>query len=256
MDNHNVAAMLKRRGFTLLSANPEESLILPPNMEESLENELYELLKKYSFRIVIRDVIKQRESFGIADLLNYSTRECVEGYIAFLIGCGIVDTIGEGRFKLSATSLTSFGDTLEWFIAKVFEREFASPALWGVKLGGGKAGGDYDVVTSVEGRLVYVEVKSSPPKNVEEVEVVSFLKRVEEIIPSMAIFLEDTRLRMKDKIVPFFEGALRKKNLTVTRLHDETFSTDNRLFITNSAPDIVTNIGFCIQHHLKSEGFW
>jgi hypothetical protein len=136
----------------------------------------------------------------------------------------------------------------------VFEKEFSCPALWGVRLGGAQAGGDYDCIVSLESQLVYVEVKSSPPKNVEEAEVAAFVKRVEALNPSMAIFLEDTKLRMKDKIVPFFEAMV--KGRRVERLHNELFGIEEKLFIINSAPDIVGNLGFCIQRYLSQKRFW
>jgi len=256
LDSNEVIAMLKRRGFKTLSFNPAEYLIFPSDMDRAFEESIYELLKKYSFRIFIRDVIKNRKSFSIENLLKYSTREWVERYLDFLLKRGVVEDIGDEKYRLKSTTVFSFGDTLEWFIAKVFEREFSSPALWGVRLRGAKAGGDYDVITSVEGRIVYVEVKSSPPKNVEEYEVASFLKRVEELKPDVAIFLEDTKLRMKDKIVPFFEGLLKGKRLRVKRLRDEIFGIKDKVFISNSKPDIVNNLSFCIQRNLTRKGFW
>ena len=256
LEAQTVKAMLKRRGFEILKSNPTEYLVFPPDWDSSFEDELYGMLKKYSFRIFIRDVIKNRKSFGVDDLLKYTTREWVERYIEFLLERGVIEGTRRERYRLKAESVFSFGDTLEWFVARVFEREFSCPALWGVRVGGARAraGGDYDCMVSVEGRLVCVEVKSSPPKNVEEVEVRSFLKRVEALNPDMAIFLEDTKLRMKDKIVPFFEGLLKGKR--VERLQAELFGVEDKLFIINSGPDIVKNLGFCIRRHLSKKSFW
>lgn len=256
MESNEVITMLKRRGFKMLSFNPMEHLIFQPDLDKSFEESMYEILKKYSFRIFIRDVIKNRKLFSIDNLLKYSTREWVERYLNFLLRRGVIEEIGKGKYRLKSASVFSFGDTLEWFVAKIFEKEFNSPVLWGVRLRGAKAGGDYDVIASVEGKIVYVEVKSSPPKNVEEYEVASFLKRIEELKPDMAIFLEDTKLRMKDKIVLFFEGLLKGRRLRVRRLRDEIFSIKDKVFISNSKPDILNNLGFCIQHYLTSKGFW
>ncbi len=256
MDDNAIPHMLQRRGFEILKANPKENLIFPADWNSAFEDELYEMLKKYSFRIFIRDVIKHRKSFGIDNLLKYSTREWVERYVAFLLDKGIVERLAGEKYKLKSSAVFSFGDTLEWFVARVFEKEFSLSALWGVSLSGGKAGGDYDVIANLEGALVYIEVKSSPPKNVEEIEIKAFLERIDDLVPSMAIFLEDTQLRMKDKIVPFFEKALKKKRLKVKRLHEEIFCVKDKLFIINSSPDIINNIGFCIRHYLSAKGFW
>ncbi len=251
-----VEEMLERRGFEVLLKDPAGYLVFPPDLDMAFEDELYDMLKKYSFRIFIRDVIKNKRSFGADDLLKYSTRAWVERYILFLLERGVIDEPSSGRYRLKAEAVFSFGDTLEWFIANVFRKEFSSPSLWGVRLGGVSSGGDYDVISSVEGRLVYAEVKSSPPKNVEEAEVEAFLKRTEALCPAMAIFIEDTRLRMKDKIIPFFQGLLKERGLVVERAGEETFCVKDRLFITNSKPDIVGNIAFCIRRHLASKGFW
>lgn len=253
-----VEGMLRRRGFRILSVNPKGYLVFPPDWDNVLEEELYGLLKKYSFRIFIRDVIKYQRSFGVEDLLRYSGREWVERYLGFLLERGVIDRLGEGRYRLNAPSVFSFGDTLEWFVAQVFEREFSMPSLWGVKLEETTVGGDYDVVASLEGKMVYVEVKSSPPKHVEEGEIMAFLDRVEELVPAIAIFLEDTRLRMKDKVVPLFEVALRARGVDVdiVRLSGELFSIRDRVFIINSEPDLITNLSFCLRHYLRGKGFW
>lgn len=253
-DGGRVKEMLRRRGFEVLLSNPDEYLLFPPGLDAAFEDELYLMLRKYSFRIFAREVIKRRLSFRASDLLKYSTIEWVEKYLSFLSGLGVVEKSGDESFRLRSEAVFSFGDTLEWFVARVFEREFSSPALWGVRLGGASAGGDYDVVASVEGRLVYVEVKSSPPKNIEEEDVAAFMARVLALKPSLAIFLEDTRLRMADKIVPFFETVLNGRR--VERLQNETFSASGRVFITNSAPSLSANLALCLREHLTPKDFW
>ena len=249
-----VRMMLKRRGFSILKENPTEYLIFPPDMDPEDVSQFYELMKKYSFRLFLRDVIKSRHTFGVEELVKYSTREWVERYIELLLCLGLVERLDDG-YRLKREEVFSFGDTLEWFVSMVFEWEFGADTLWGVRLGGVECGGDFDVIAGFEGRLVYVEVKSSPPGNIEEENVVEFIKRVETLKPDAAIFLNDTRLRMKDKIVPFFESYFEKRGPKAERLRGELFGIKDRLFITNSAPDIVSNIGFCLERYLKS-GFW
>ncbi|OFZ64868.1 MAG: hypothetical protein A2328_11620 [Bdellovibrionales bacterium RIFOXYB2_FULL_36_6] len=61
---------------------------------------------------------------------------------------------------------------------------------------------------------------------------------------------------MKDKIVPFFEGFLKGKRFRVKRLRDEIFGIKDKVFISNSKPDIVNNLSFCIQRNLTRKGFW
>lgn len=253
LSGHPVEDMLKRRGFEVQLRNPREYLFFPDATEE-VEDLLYGMLRRYSFRIFIRDVIKKKESFSAGDLTRYTGQELAGEYLGFLMGLKLIEENGPSSYRLKAREIFSFGDTLEWLVARIFEREFASPALWGLRLKGAEAGGDYDCIASVEGRLVYVETKSSPPKNIEEAEVSAFLKRAEALKPYGAIFLEDTMLRMKDKIVPFFEGLVEGRE--VKRVESETFSIDDKVFITNSGRDIAANLGLCVRHMLSPEGFW
>lgn len=246
--------MLMRRGFEVLLSNPAQYLLFPPGLNSAFEDELYLMLRKYSFRIFAREVIKRRKSFRAEELLKYSTLEWVEKYLSFLFGLGVIDKTDDGAYRLKSEAVFSFGDTLEWFVARVFEREFASPALWGVRLSGVSSGGDYDVVAVVESRLVYVEVKSSPPKNIEEQDIAAFLSRVYALKPSLAIFLEDTKLRMKDKIVPIFESMLKGRD--IKRVQSETFSIDEKIFVTNSAPGLTANLSLCLKEHLAPKDFW
>lgn len=242
--------MLKRRGYKIIAANPRDKLFFPKDRFNSFDEDIYELLKKYSFRIFMRDVIKNKQSFTSHDLLKYVSRECVHDYIRFLLEKNIIETKKDGAYRLKKKSVYSFGETLEWFVAKTFEKEFSAEAMWGVRLKGGKSGGDYDVLATFENRIVYVEVKSSPPANVAEREIITFLERTGELNPSLSIFLEDTQLRMKDKMVPFFENAVKEKGLQVKRLRDEIFAMGTTIYITNSKRDLAANLAFCIRHHL------
>jgi len=249
---------LTKRGLRVLRADPIDRLLLPAAASPSYEQQFYALMKRYSFRLVLRDLIRDRESFQVSDLLNYASEDSVRDYLDFLLEHGVIDRKHADAYRLALPHVDSFGDTLEWFVAQVLVREFSCPALWGVKLEGMETGGDYDVLARVEDRLVHVEVKSSPPKHIEEKEVAAFIDRTAALRPDVAIFLEDTGLRMKDKIVVLFREALERRNRTqggrthaVTRLRDEIFLVGDRVFIVNSAPDIVQNLGFCLAHMLR-----
>jgi hypothetical protein len=253
--------MLLRRGLRVLEADPRDGLLLPDRVEQDVERPFYELTKKYSFRLFLRSAISLKEGFEVDDLLQYSTRDCVQGYIDVLLDMGIVGRGGESRFVLVVPPVTGFGPTLEWFVAHVFEREFDCPAMWGVKLADTKAGGDCDVIAEVENQFVYVEVKSSPPKHVTVNEVSTFLDRVEELKPNMAVFFEDTELRMKDKIVALFEEALKNRfdgevpeGLMPRRLVRELFKVGESVYIANSKPEIVLNLTLCLKDWLGGNG--
>jgi len=185
----------------------------------------------------------------------------VAEYIEALVDSGIVARAGKSRFAFTLTPVMGFGQTLEWFVANVFEREFDSPALWGVKLADTKCGGDCDVIAEVESHFAYVEVKSSPPKHVTVNEVSTFLSRVDELKPNLAIFFEDTELRMKDKIVALFKEALGDRlgknvpaGLMPTRMVRELFKVGDSIYIANSKPDLVPNLMLCLKDWLSGKG--
>ncbi|MFN3476999.1 MAG: hypothetical protein ACK4Z6_05540 [Candidatus Methylomirabilales bacterium] len=242
---------LHRRGLRVHRADPWEGLAFPRGLDPAFEEELYERLKKYSFRLFFRDVIKRKASFKASDLGRFCSPDVVQEYLDFLLKGGIIERQNTS-FRLVAKGVRSFGETLEWFVAQVFRREFKAPAFWGIRLQEVGTGGDYDVLALVEGRLVYVEVKSSPPKHIEQEEVDAFWDRVQALFPSLAIFLVDTELRMKDKMVVMFEDLLKRRfgrkwrAHPVTRLVDELFVLEGRIVIANAKPSLIGNLGRCL----------
>ena len=86
-----------------------------------------------------------------------------------------------------------------------------------------------------------MEVKSSPPKHIEQAEVKAFLNR------------------MKDKIVPFFEeellsrhGKVAVKRYPVVRKKDELFQINHQVFIVNSKRDVIANFRDCFRDYWRS----
>jgi hypothetical protein len=119
-------------------------------------------------------------------------------------------------------------------------------------------GGDYDVLSWVERNLLYLEVKSSPPKHIEGIEIGAFLDRIEALKPNLAIVLVDTELRMKDKLVVLFREQLAARSAegspSIHRLLDETWIIRDRIFVTNSRPNLITNIARILQWWLGQRG--
>lgn len=245
---------LRRRGFRLGKWNPTEELIFPDDLPSNIVDEVFEMLHKYSFRIFLRDVISHREALRAPELTKFCSAPTVSEYLDFLENARIIQKTDPITYQMTKESVRSFGSTLEWFVAQIFEREFRSPAIWGVRLMDLDVGGDYDVLARLEGRLVYLEVKSSPPKHIEQSEVGAFMDRVNQLLPNIALFLVDTELRMKDKVVVMFEeelrrrfGAWARRRHPVKRLFDEIFFLEERIFIVNSKPNLVSNIGRCLR---------
>ncbi len=257
-DPSPVEKMLKMRGIDVFRKNPTDRLFFPPDLPLFYKVRFYEMMKKYSFRLVLRDMIKYQDGFRIQDLTRYCSSKGVQGYCYLLCEMGVIIENGRGKYRTCVSPLYSFGPTLEWFIAEVFKREFASPAIYGASVKKTPSGGDYDVIASWNQKLVYAEVKSSPPKGVELKEISSFFSRMDDLLPEVTFFFNDTQLRMKDKVAVMFEEELERrygrtsKNLyPVERLIGELFHVRNHIFIVNSKKDVVENFQYCLKHYLR-----
>lgn len=247
---------LRRRGLTWKKVL-HDGCILP--RARDAQEDFYQLLRHYSFRLFLRDVIKHRDRFTLADLTRYCSPASARRYLQWLLEHKLVRRTG-GAFRLTVEA-SSFGPTLEWFVATVLQREYGIPCAWNVRLDAARGGGDYDVIGFQEGTCVYVETKSSPPRNIEANQVRAFFDRLETLRPHVAVFLNDTRLRMGDKIAVLFAGELERRlgrhaqAIPVQRLNGEVFMASDRLFIANSEPDLVGNLGICLAHYFRRQGF-
>jgi hypothetical protein len=233
--------LLKRRGFKIFKKEPSEDLLLP---EEKHIRSYYEMMKKYSFRLFLREIIKHQNFFRLEDVTRYATSEVTKDYLEYMINICLVERLSN-NFRLSIRPIKSFGETLEWFIAEIFKVEFAAEAIWGIRFKRPKVGGDYDLIAKVDGSILYMEIKSSPPKQIYQNEISAFFDRISDLRPEISIFFMDTELRMKDKIVPMFEEELEKKYENpphVLRMEKELFHIWDRIFIMNAKDSIIANI--------------
>ena len=248
-----IEALLRNRGFRIYKKEPSEDLVL---QAKKFLNDFYEMLKKYSFRLFLRDVIKNQESFTREQVTRYATSDVTDAYIDFLLSIRVVETAGSQNFRLMKRPIKSFGETLEWFLCEIFKREFFAEAAWGVKFKRPRVGGDYDLIAKIEGSILYMEVKSSPPKQIYAGEITAFLDRVFDLSPEIAVFFMDTELRMKDKIVPMFEDELKKRFSSpppVLRIEKELFQIWNRIFIINAKDSITNNIEKVLSFYFRAE---
>jgi len=240
----SLSVLLKRRGFKIYKKEPSDDLLIP---EREFIDEYYEMLKKYSFRLFLRDAIKHQPLFTLQQVTRYATKEVTGEYIKYLAKIGLIVSDND-IYRLKKVPIKSFGETLEWFVAEIFKREFASEAVWGVKMKRPGIGGDYDLLAKIDGSILYMEIKSSPPKQVYQKEVSAFLDRVYDLMPEIAIFFMDTELRMKDKMVPMFEDELKirfSEPPEVNRLERELFEMQTerpKIFIINAKDSIINNI--------------
>jgi len=216
---------------------------------------MYGLLKRYSFRLFLRDLISRRAGASLGELTHYCSPATARRFAEKLESVEILERGKDGRLRLLDQSIHSFGPTLEWFVARALDREFGIATAWNLRPSGTRGGGDYDVVGSVEGVLLYVELKSSAPRNIDQSQIRAFVDRLGELAPDLAILLNDTQLRMLDKLVPALRRELKRRPFArgqLRRLQGEIFGRDNRLFLTNSEPDLIGNLGACLARFFRN----
>lgn len=247
----NLETLLKTRGLTVYKSQPSQDLVIPETIHI---DSFYKKLLHYSFRIFLRDIIKHQEKFSIQDVTRYASPEVTEDYVRYLLEIGMVEPSAKEFFRLIRRPIRSFGVTLEWLLSEIFKRDFGVEAIWGVKFRKPGVGGDYDLLAKLNSSLLYMEIKSSPPKQVYAREVAAYLDRVSDLNPKVSIFFMDTELRMKDKMVPMFEEELVTRYVNppkVKRMERELFSIENRIFIVNSAGGIRRNIERVLIQYFK-----
>lgn len=268
--SREIAWALRRRGLEWVGGNAEHELVFAgANLTANELDELYRQMHSYAFRLFLRDIIHHRTGFGVPDLLRYVDEETARRYAQLAGDWRLIEPMDSGTWRLSSQGTRSFGETLEWYVAQLFTREFGCPAAWGVRATLSGQGGDYDVLSMVEGRLVCVEVKSSPPKHITVETLEHYLKRVDALGPAMSIFLEDTHLRLEDKIVPMFVEAVSKHRgagsaeLVAERRHLYTIRPTDGAdhgsgpgpvhVVASAQPSLESNVAFCLRRLLVPE---
>ncbi len=244
--------LLKRRGFTIYKKEPGDDLFVPAKRHVA---GYYRMLHRYSFRLFLRDVIKHQDELTLQNVTRYATLDVTRSYLDYLLSIRLLRKTKQG-YVPAKKPIRSFGVTLEWYVAELLAREFGCEAAWGVKFRRRNVGGDYDVIAKYDGSLLYAEVKSSPPKQIYDSEIAAFLDRVSDLSPEIAIFLMDTELRMKDKIVPMFEKTLAERfeqPPAVVRIERELFQVEERIFIINSREDMLQNIQTVLSWRYRRE---
>ena len=248
----SVSRALLHRGFRVTSENSLEHVLLPADPDDLPD--YLRLLKRYSFRLLLRDLIVHQRAFTLDQLVHYCSMPKARRYVAVLQRMRIVEQISSDSWALlSPTPIFSFGATLEWFVAQVLIHDFGVPASWNVSVSHLANGGDFDVLGVLDGRLLYVETKASPPRNLHIDVVQGFVQRLRTLRPDMAIFLVDTHLRLEDKINKMLRAALRTVQpfqATTVRLARGVFRLAPGVYAINSKPEIKKNLALCIRDFL------
>jgi hypothetical protein len=244
-------AMLVRRGFRPTKARLD--VPFPEDLEPETAQRLAKQLGHYAFRLFLRGAIQKAEGFAPEEATQYlapaQAKVCAES----LVGLCLAKRLPGGCYRLIWPA-KSFGGTLEWYVGRELGRRFGFDVATGVRLHARGVGGDLDVVAAAEGKLAYLELKSSPPKNLTVREVAAFFDRVHLLRPDLALFVVDTALRLSDKVLPMLVAELEHRrgeaNLAPRRLERELWALTPRLYAVNGRPDLMANIGRAIAEGL------
>lgn len=244
-------AMLVRRGFSPSLV----ALDLPfdPALPEPAATLLTDALDRYAFRLFLRGAIHYRDGFAPVEATRFLTREHAAERAEQAASLGLVERLVGGRYRLVRPA-ASFGGTLEWYVARRLGSRFALDAVAGVKFRAPGVGGDLDVVAAGEGKLVVLELKSSPPKHVGEEEAGAFVDRLRALRPDVAIFAVDTALRLADRVVPLLAAAAAARGAVVTprRIERELWALTPHVYVVNAKPDLIANLGRALAEGLRA----
>jgi hypothetical protein len=240
--------MLRRRGLRPRPA----PLDLPfrADLPEPQAARLAERLSHYAFRLFLRGAILRPGGFAPREATRYLRAAPARRMAEELVALGLARRLGGGRFRLRRRA-RSFGGTLEWWLGRELSRRLGLEVALGLRSGAPGVGGDLDVVAAAEGKLLYLEVKSSPPKHVERAEVAAFLRRVGAIRPDVALFVVDTALRLSDKVLPMFAAELGQAGAP-RRVVRETWALTPHLYAVNARQDLLENVGRAIAEGMKA----
>jgi hypothetical protein len=241
--------MLRRRGLDPRPSAPD--LPFPTDHPAPLVAALRERLEHYAFRLFLRGAILRADGFTPSQATRYLTSPQARELADALVALELAAPLPRGRYRLLHPP-RSFGGTLEWWLATELRDRLALEVAFGVRSGAPGVGGDLDIVAAGEGKLLYLETKSSPPKHVSAAEIGAFLRRVRAVRPDVALFVVDTALRLSDKILPMFAAALGPSAPPPRRVLRETWALTPHVFAVNAREDLVDNVRRAIADGLRA----
>lgn len=235
-----VLAMLVRRGLEPRPAPLD--LPFAPDLDEAAADRIAERLGHYAFRLFLRGAILRRGPFSPPRATRFLAAAQARRMAVDLVELGLARPVPGGRYRLVRPA-RSFGGTLEWYLARELRRRLGLDVAVGVRSGAAGVGGDLDVVASAEGKLLYLETKSSPPKHLTKAEVAAFVRRVRALRPDLALFVMDTALRLSDKVLPMLRQALGSGSEGwPRRVIRETWEVAPGLYAVNARQDLLENV--------------
>ncbi len=244
-------AMLFRRGLQP-EASAEDAFLSKLSPERA--DRFSEWMGHYAFRLFLRGAIQKWRGFEPGETNRYLTQQQSRKYAQALVDLKLAENTERGRYRLKR-AFRSFGGVLEWHVGREMERRFGFDVATGVKLHVRGGGGDLDVVAAAEGKLVYLELKSSPPRNLMMSEISSFWRRIDLLRPDLAVFAVDTALRLTDKVLPMLADAFEQFGfgaLAPKRVAAQLWALTPHVYAVNGSRDFMANIGKAIAAGLRA----
>jgi hypothetical protein len=232
-------AMLARRGFRPEVGRPD--LPFARDLDGVSAERVGELLGHYSFRLFLRGAIQRRGDFAPGEATRYLTAAQEKSLADALVELGILVRSPRDRYRFLRRA-TSFGATLEWYVARELRRRLGCDVATGVKFRAPGLGGDLDVVAAMEGKLIYLELKSSPPKHLTQSEVAAFFARVRRLRPEVAVFAMDTALRLSDRVLPLLVAELGSGAAGARRIERDLWALTAHVYAVSAKSDLAGNL--------------
>jgi hypothetical protein len=244
-------AMLRRRGLDPRPARPD--LPFDPSAPPALLAAVAERLGHYAFRLFLRGAILRPAGFAPEEVTRYVDAGTARRLAEECVALGLATRLRSGRYRLVRPA-RSFGGTLEWWLARELRARLGFAVATDVRTGARGVGGDLDVVAAGEGKLVYLEAKSSPPKHVSAAELRAFLRRVRAARPDVALLVVDTALRLSDKVLPMLVAALEAEGGAAAprRVIRETWALGPHLYLVNAREDLVDNVRRAVAEGIRA----
>jgi hypothetical protein len=244
--------MLVRRGLDPRPSRPD--LPFDPGLPEEALDAIAARLDHYAFRLFLRGAILAPAGFRPAEATRYLAAAKARALAEECVALGLAERRPGGRYRL-LTRARSFGGTLEWWLARRLAARLGLEVATGVRSGASGVGGDLDVVAAAEGKLLYLELKSGPPKHLTDAEVGAFLRRLRALRPDLALFVVDTALRLSDKVLPMFARALAGAGADPAaprRIVRETWALGPHLYLVSAKEDLLENACRAVAEGLRA----
>lgn len=194
----------------------------------------FNLMKKYSFRIFLRNLLDDNEK-NHKHLYKYGSKQKISIYLQHLKNLALISD--NNTINLSEMpNRPSFSQTFTWFIKDLLEEELKITVYSQLSCLHLKHGGEIDILIPKLYPPLIIELKTSPPANIDCEEVIAFYNRTRHYVNYFHIFFCDTYYRLEDKIIPMFEETI------FLTLGPEGFITSPLIKIDNDMFHIPPNI--------------